>query len=88
MSLIVAYRIFSHDGDLIPSAHRDSRPCLHCFQIPELSEMSSVVTISAVKLLNKSLSLDLDQATGVMGRRISLVDATGITIAEGILGWN
>lgn len=50
--------------------------------------MSSVVTISAVKLLNKSLSLDLDQATGVMGRRISLVDATGITIAEGILGWN
>ncbi|EER42852.1 predicted protein [Histoplasma capsulatum var. duboisii H88] len=89
------------DGDLTPSQHRDRVPPLHRFPLQNLTrwedlEDISPTTLASMKLIpdqnnlgsvNWKLRLDACE-TGVIGRRMSIVSATGLRVAEGVIGWN
>ncbi|PGH17651.1 hypothetical protein AJ79_01013 [Helicocarpus griseus UAMH5409] len=87
------------DGDLTPSKSRDALPPLHRFPLQNLTspqnlEFSPTAALASINLIPgqtksnaKRLRLDACE-TGVIGRRMSVVDATGMRVAEGVIGWN
>ncbi|KKZ62742.1 hypothetical protein EMCG_00329 [[Emmonsia] crescens] len=92
------------DGDLTPSKSRDALAPLHRFPLrnltqPEDLETSSTALVSMKLITDQNIGghgnnnsiqkLRLDACEmGVIGRRMSIVNATGMRVAEGVIGWN
>ncbi|OJD20733.1 hypothetical protein ACJ73_07930 [Blastomyces percursus] len=92
----------SPDGDLTPSEFRDAIPPLHRFPLQNLTQPEDLETsptaLACMKLITgqrkmggnstvRKLRLDACEM-GVIGRRMSIVNATGVRVAEGVIGWN
>lgn len=94
----------SPDGDLTPSKSRDALAPLHRFPLQNLTQPGDLETsstaLASMKLItdqnigghgnnNSIQKLRLDACEmGVIGRRMSIVNATGMRVAEGVIGWN
>ncbi|EQL29461.1 hypothetical protein BDFG_07896 [Blastomyces dermatitidis ATCC 26199] len=98
-----AYWVEIHpDGDLTPSESRDALPPLHRFPLQNLTRPedleASPTALASMKLITgqkkmggnstvRKLRLDTCEM-GVIGRRMLIVNATGVRVAEGVIGWN
>ncbi|KAB8748968.1 hypothetical protein FH972_026519 [Carpinus fangiana] len=82
---------FEHNGDL-RNGNRDEG----LFEQLELSTYNSFWTgepgtdsdALVIPLPNTQVSLDLDPATGIIGRRVSVMHSDGRIMGEGVVGWN